>query len=228
MPRAKSYTLKIVFLLLFAAGKLFAQPDETQNWIGAFVKYDNTNFISRTDVQLRFANDFSEWRTVLARAGIGRQLGDIKLFTGPAFFLSSVNGKFNFTKEFRLWEEAGYDRQDEQFAYSVRLRAEQRWIENVSGRLNYFNRIRVKTEAIVKFRKDESSKSGVVVSNELLYQHDVAGGWYPDHDRVSAGIQFFVSNNTGFQLLYVYFPFVKVGDQYDQRQVLRLNLLTEI
>lgn len=215
-------------LTLFAQQLLFAQRiEETQEWTGIYVNAKGKRLSSRTDVQLRWAHGFSALRTFLVRTGVQVPLGKrLYAMAGPAVFLQGNDVRYSFGREFRMWEEAGCEIDARLSKYAVRLRAEQRWLEGAEKVPALHHRLRLKTEWLIKRRKSTgASSSGILLGNELLVQETAGRGWYFEHDRITAGIQWYFGSSSGIQLQYIFIPFVVKGDgSYMQRQVFRVNL----
>jgi hypothetical protein len=215
-----------VVVFLFPAALKSQFSDETQEWFGVYANAKLKEIVIRSDAQLRYSG-LDNFKTALVRVGIKKYFGkQFYVCAGPSFFYygRNVQGKTAF--EWRPWEEAGIDKDFQKLKFRNRLRLEQRWLIS-GGDVRFLSRLRLLSELF--FKMDAlGKKAGFILSNELLVQKEKATAWYWEHDRVTAGLQFFLSDAFGLQVQYIYMPFVRRNaDSYIKRQVLRVNLLLE-
>ncbi|MBC7865392.1 MAG: DUF2490 domain-containing protein [Bacteroidia bacterium] len=229
----KLFTIGLLLVVFYSKGQFFS---ESQEWIGFYSSFSGKKIQIKSDFQARWKDNFGQWKNFLFRIGVRKQYrfpkGGIGYFSaGPAFFFASADGRPVFYPEFRLWQEGGLESTHLKFPSALRLRVEERWISNSEGEFNYFTRLRLKTEISrrIGLKKNPDSKTAFLFSNEILFQHNHQLGFYPEHDRISLGFQFYFLNELGFQFQYTIMPFVRTNSsQYEKRQVFRLNLLLDL
>lgn len=225
---------KVLFplFILFSFSSAMCQTDESGGWL--FLTHTqkiSNKFDFLADVQLRSADEYRYWNTVLLRGALNYNINDHHaVAAGYTFFgeWEKTEQEKEFMREHRIFEQYRYQGKLKRTELTLRARLEQRFVKeeniNFSQRVRAFASLQIPLIADADFEKGVYLKLQDEIFLNIQNKENVNGSLFDQH-RPFAGIGFRTGKKLDVDLGYMRLLQREMeGDVY--RNVMQISITT--